>query len=95
MRMLDEQKLVGDLALLALIHELLLDCERFGVTDAAADRAPRHLRIDRESVTELNASPTASYRVGCAWMVCIMVSTVASASIAATASEISSKPADR
>jgi hypothetical protein len=35
-RMLDEEKLIGDLAPLASIHELALHCERFRIFDASA-----------------------------------------------------------
>ena len=40
-RMLDEQKLIRNLAALALLDELALQLERFGVADASASRAPR------------------------------------------------------
>ena len=68
-RVFDEQQPICNQTLLALFDELLLDLESFGVRHRARDPAPRNQTLIAIPRTALNASPTASYSVGCAWMV--------------------------
>src|SRR5262249_28243349 len=88
-RVLEQQKDIADLPALAQLHQRLLQLERRRVVDSAELEDRDHALI-ATPYTLFMASSMASASVGCAWMVNIRSSAVASSSMAATASEISS-----